>query len=264
MGLARAGFDMTLVARNRQRGEAAKAEVEGAAPDARAELLLIDLSSQRSIREGAAAFLREHDRLDVLVNAAGVFLRERSETEDGIERTFATNYLGYYLLTHELLPALRRSAPSRIVNVASRYGRSRIHFDDMMVKSRKYSFFKAVPPTMVARVLFTQELSERMKGTGVVVNAVHPGLVSHTQLLGEVRGFFRWMTNAFGKSPEVGADTIVWLATSSEAANETGKLWFRRKTMKTPGQGSEGSARKQLWEESERLTDARQWPGTAP
>ena len=147
-----------------------------------------------------------------------------------------------------------------MVNVASRYGRTRIHFENLMVTRRKYSFFKATAPTMVARVLFTRELSERLKGTGVVVNAVHPGLVSRLQLLGEVGGFFRWMTNTFGKSPEVGADTVVWLATSAEAADEAGKLWFRRKPIKTPGHGSEPAVRKQLWQESERLTDARNWP----
>ena len=256
LGLAKAGFDVTLVVRNAQRGRAAIADLERAAPDARLDLLLIDLSSQRSIREGAAAYLRNHDRLDVLVNCAGVFLPERQETEDGIERSFATNYLAYYLLTTELLPAIKRAAPSRIVNVASRYGGTRIRFDDLMIKTRKYTSFRAVAPTMLARVLFTQELAERLKGTGVVVNAIHPGLVRNTQLVIGVGGFLRWMTNTFGKSPEVGADTAVWLATAPEAARETGRMWFRRKPMKTPGQGSDPEARRRLWEESERLTRA--------
>jgi len=236
------------------------AEIRSVAPEANLSLLVVDLSSQRSIRAGAAAFLRDHDSLDVLVNAAGVFLRDRSETEDGIERTFATNYLAYFLLAHQLLPALTRAGPSRVVNLASRYGSTRIDFDDMMMKTRKYTFFKAVAPTMVARVLFTQELAERLKGTGIVVNAVHPGFVSHTQLLSEVGGFFRWMTNTFGKSPEVGADTVVWLATSPEGATVTGKLWTKRKPLKTPGQGSDPAARRRLWEESERLTGVTGWP----
>lgn len=253
-GIAKAGFDVTLVVRSRERGEAAKSEVEAVAPEAAVDLSLIDLSSQRSLREGAATFLQTHDRLDVLVNAAGVFLRERSETEDGIERTFATNYLAYFLLTHELLPALKRGAPSRIVNVASKYGWTKIRFDDLMVKTRKYSFIKSTPPTMLARVLFTQELAHRLAGTGVVVNAVHPGLVRGTQLLSEIRGFFPWMTNTFGRSPEEGADTVIWLATAPEAAQETGKLWFRRKPLRTPGQGSDPATRRKLWTESERLS----------
>jgi len=225
-------------------------------PGANLDLLVIDLSSQRSIRQGAAAYLRGHDRLDVLVNSAGVFLGTRQETEDGIERTFATNYLAYYLLTTQLLPALKRAAPSRIVNVASKYGVTRLHFDDLMMTSRKYTYFRATAPTMLARVLFTQELAEQLRGTGVVVNALHPGLVKNTQLLGNVGGFLRWITNTFGKSPEVGADTAVWLATAPATATETGKMWFRRKPIKTPGQGTDPEARRRLWQESERLTRA--------
>ena len=224
LGLAKSDYDVTLVVRNPERGRAAIADLHRTVPGANLDLLVIDLSSQRSIRQGAAAYLRGHDRLDVLVNSAGVFLGTRQETEDGIERTFATNYLAYYLLTMELLPALKRAAPSRIVNVASRYGGTTLHFDDLMITSRKYTYFRATAPTMLARVLFTQELAERLKGTGVVVNALHPGLVKHTQLLGEVGGFFRWITNTFGKSPEVGADTAVWLATAPATATETGKM----------------------------------------
>jgi len=256
LGLAKADYDVTLVVRNPERGRAAIADLQRTVPGANLDLLVIDLSSQRSIRQGAAAYLRGHDRLDVLVNSAGVFLGTRQETEDGIERTFATNYLAYYLLTTQLLPALKRAAPSRIVNVASKYGVTRLHFDDLMMTSRKYTYFRATAPTMLARVLFTQELAEQLRGTGVVVNALHPGLVKNTQLLGNVGGFLRWITNTFGKSPEVGADTAVWLATAPATATETGKMWFRRKPIKTPGQGTDPEARRRLWQESERLTRA--------
>ena len=256
LGLAKADYDVTLVVRNPERGRAAIADLLRSVAAANLDLLVIDLSSQRSIRQGAAGYLRGHDRLDVLVNSAGVFLGTRQQTEDGIERTFATNYLGYYLLTMELLPALKRAAPSRIVNVASKYGATRLHFDDLMMTSRKYTYFRATAPTMLARVLFTQELAEQLRGTGVVVNALHPGLVKNTQLLGDVGGFLRWITNTFGKSPEVGADTAVWLATAPATATETGKMWFRRKPIKTPGQGTDPEARRRLWQESERLTQA--------
>jgi len=256
LGLAKADYDVTLVVRNPERGRAAIVDLQRTVPGANLDLLVIDLSSQRSIRQGAAAYLRGHDRLDVLVNSAGVFLGTRQETEDGIERTFATNYLAYYLLTTQLLPALKRAAPSRIVNVASKYGATRLHFDDLMMTSRKYTYFRATAPTMLARVLFTQELAEQLRGTGVVVNALHPGLVKNTQLLGNVGGFLRWITNTFGKSPEVGADTAVWRATAPATATETGKMWFRRMPIKTPGQGTDPEARRRLWQESERLTQA--------
>jgi NAD(P)-dependent dehydrogenase (short-subunit alcohol dehydrogenase family) len=203
--------------------------------------------------------MASHDRLDVLVNCAGVFLKERSETEDGIERTFATNHLAYFLLTHELIPALERAAPSRVVNVASKYGKVKVHFEDLMVKERPYSFLKATPQTMVARVMFTQTLGQRLEARGVSVNAVHPGLVKHTNLLNGVGGFFRVLTNLLGKSHEQGAETAVWLATSPEAAGQTGKLWFRRKALPTRGMPSDPVARQRLWDESVRLTGTSDW-----
>jgi NAD(P)-dependent dehydrogenase (short-subunit alcohol dehydrogenase family) len=112
---------------------------------------------------------------------------------------------------------------------------------------------RATPPTMLARILLTQELAERLRGTGVVVNAVHPGLVKHTALLQDVGGPFRLMTNTFGASAEKGADTPVWLATSPEAAGVSGKFWAKRKELPTPGMGSDPAARKRLWEECARL-----------
>ena len=259
-GIAKAGFDVTIVVRDAQRGAAAKADIERAAPGASVEVLQIDLASQKSIRAGASEFLKDHDHLDVLVNSAGVFLPTREETEDGLERTFATNFMGYYLLTHELLPALKAGAPSRIVNVASKYGGTKIDFSDLQLKARKYTFFRAVAPTMLARVLLTQHLADQLKGSGVVANAVHPGLVKHTQLLGQVGGFFKFITNTFGKSPEVGADTVVWLATAPETANETGGLWAKRKRIPTPGQGSDPAARAQLMAEAGKLAGVPPWP----
>jgi NAD(P)-dependent dehydrogenase (short-subunit alcohol dehydrogenase family) len=112
---------------------------------------------------------------------------------------------------------------------------------------------RSTPPTMVARVLFTQELAERLAPDGITVNAVHPGLVSGTRLLLDVGGPFRWITDRFGKTPEEAADTPLWLATSTEVAQETGKLWEKRKPLPTPGQGSDPAARKRLWDEGARL-----------
>ena len=107
---------------------------------------------------------------------------------------------------------------------------------------------------MLARVLFTQELAHRLGGTGVVVNAVHPGLVAHTGLLRDTGGPFKWVTDIFGSTPEKGADTVLWLATAPEAGHVSGKLFGKRKEIRTPGQGSDPAARKRLWEESEKLT----------
>lgn len=252
-GLAREGARVVLLARDATRGEATAQEIRQAVPGAQTEVLLGDLSSQASVRSAAQTFLDRHQALHVLVNCAGVFLPERRETEDGVEATFATNHLGHFLLTNLLLDALKRGAPSRVVSVASRYGGTKIDFDDLMVKRRKFSIMTSVPPTKLAQVLFTQELAERLQGTGVTTYAVHPGLVARTQLLEGVGGVWKLMTNTFGGTPEKGADTVVWLATAPEAADQSGKLWAKRKPIATPGQGSDPAARKRLWEESAKL-----------
>jgi retinol dehydrogenase-12 len=253
VGLARAGLDVTLLVRDRARGERARDAILAAAPEARVGLLEGDLASQGSVRRAAAAFLKASPRLDVLVLAAGVFLKERHVTEDGVERTLATNYVGGALLADLLLPALKAAAPSRIVTVASRYGRARIDFDDLHVAKRRFSYLKAVPQSKLAQVLWTQDLAERLQGTGVTANAVHPGLVAGTNLLNETGGFFRWMTNRVGGTAEQGADTVVWLATAPEAERESGGLWAKRRRIPTPGQGSDPEARRRLREETERL-----------
>ncbi len=254
IGLARDGATVVLLVRNAGRGEHALSDLRGSVPGAKVETLECDLASQSSIRDASRRFLAGHDRLDVLVNAAGVFAKEKSLTVDGIELTFATNYLSYFLLTQELLPLLRRSAPARVVNVASKYVRTTIDFDDLQKLRAPYSYLRSTPPTMLARVLFTQELAHRLEGTGVVVNAVHPGLVAKTRLLQDIRGPFRWITDTFGRTPEQGADTVLWLATAPETATVTGTMFAKRREIATPGQGSDPAARRRLWAESEALT----------
>ncbi len=253
-GLAREGATVVLLVRNAERGEQALREVRASVPGSTVEALPCDLSVQSSIRDAARRFVASHDRLDVLVNAAGVFVKEKTLTADGIELTFATNYLSYFLLTHELLPLLRTSAPARVVNVASKYGRTKIDFDDLQKLRKPYSYLRSTPQTMLARVLFTQELAHRLSGTGVVANAVHPGLVANTRLLQDTRGPFKWLTDTLGSTPEKGADTVLWLATAPETGTITGKMFAKRKEIRTPGQGSDPAARKRLWEESEKLT----------
>jgi len=254
IGLAREGVRVALLVRNAGRGEQALRDIRSTVPDARLEALTCDLASQSSIRDAAQRFTDGHDQLDILVNAAGVFVKDRKITSDGIELTFATNYLAYFLLTHELLRLLTTSAPARVVNIASKYGRARIDFDDPQKLRTKYSYLKSTPPTMLARVLFTQELAQRLAGTGVVVNAVHPGLVAKTGLLQDTGGTFKWLTDTFGSTPAKGADTVLWLATAPETETISGKMFAKRKEIRTPGQGMDPAARRRLWDESEKLT----------
>ena len=208
-GLARQGATVSLLARDPGRAQAAIARIRLVAPGAAIEVIHADFTSQSSVRQAAADFGALHARLNILVCCAGVFHKTRSETEDGIEATFAVNYLSHFLLSNLLAEALKRGAPSRVVFVASKYGNTRIDFDDLMVKRRKFTTMNSVPPTKLAEVLLAQELSERWASSGVVVNAVHPGLVAHTHLLLEVGGFWRWITDTFGGTPERGADTAI-------------------------------------------------------
>jgi retinol dehydrogenase 12 len=258
-GLAREGATVVVVGRTVARADEAAGEIRTRVPAATLEPLACDLSLQSSIRSAADTFLSRHDRLDVLVNAAGVFRKERHETPDGLELTFATNVMSYFLLTSLLLDALKRGAATngsaRIVNIASRYGNTRLTFDDLQTTKGKYSYLRSTPPTMLARVLLTQEFAERLKGSGVVANAAHPGLVKNTALLRDVGGPFQWVTNTFGSPAEKAADTPLWLATSNETAGVTGKLWARRKELPTPGMGSDPQARRRLWGECSRLAN---------
>jgi NAD(P)-dependent dehydrogenase (short-subunit alcohol dehydrogenase family) len=262
--LAREGATVVVVGRTEARAEDAMRDIRATVPEATLEPLACDLSSQESIRSAVEEFLSRHDELHVLVNAAGVFRKERHVTTDGLEVTFATNVMGYFLLTNLLLEALKRGAskdegrPSRVVNIASKYSGgpsvTKIDFDDLQTAQGTYSYLRSTPPTMLGRVLLTQEFAERLRGSNVMVNAVHPGLVKHTSLLQDVGGPFRWMTNTFGKPAEKAADTAVWLATAPETAAVSGKLWAKRKELPTPGMGSDPAARKRLWEECTRLS----------
>jgi retinol dehydrogenase 12 len=273
-GLAREGARVVVVGRSTARAEEAMEVIRSLVPSALLEPLACDLSVQSSIRAAAAEFLSRHDRLDVLVNAAGVFRKERQVTPDGLELTFATNVMAYFLLTNLLLGALKNAArtggsagtagphavpvgTARIVNIASRYGKTKLDFDDLQTAKGKYSYLRSTPPTMLARVLLTQEFAERLQGSGVVANAVHPGLVRNTSLLQDVGGPFRWITNKFGAPAEKGADTVLWLAMAPEAAAVNGKLWAKRKEIPTPGMGADPEARRRLWDACSNLARPR-------
>jgi len=175
IGLARAGYNVVIGGRNREKGLAAAEEIKKVSGHPNVEFLEIDLSSLKSVRKAAEEFKQAHTHLDVLINNAGVFLRKREETEDGLEKTFQTNYLSHFLLTHLLLPTLKASAPSRIINVASKHSGIKINFDDLQT-TKNYSYLKAVGPTKLGLIMFTKELAKQLEGTGITVNCLHPGL----------------------------------------------------------------------------------------
>lgn len=253
LGLAKLDATVVMVCRDHHRGEVAQREIKKESANDRVELMLCDLASQNSIREFAGEFNRLFDRLDVLVNNAGVFLRERSLTEDGIESTFAINHLGYFLLTNLLLELLKKSAPSRIVNVAStahRYAKLDI---GEWVTGRDYSSFGAYANSKLANVFFTYELARRLEGTGVTANCLHPGAVG-TNLFRTLPGFVQGLIKLVTIGPKRGAVTPIYLASSPEVEGVSGKYFVRRKPDKSSGASYDYQAARRLWEVSVELT----------
>jgi NAD(P)-dependent dehydrogenase (short-subunit alcohol dehydrogenase family) len=257
-GLARAGAKVVLVCRDRASGEAARAEIASRTGSSGVRLMVADLASQKSIRSFVDEFRRSHDRLDVLVNNAGAHFRKRERTEDGIEATFAVNHLAYFLLTRLLADMLEASAPSRIVNVASEAHRRCADLDDPQSESG-YRGFRAYCKSKLANVLFTYELARRLGGTNITANCLHPGVV-RTGLLRSIVGAklvlrpLRFLLRPFTVSPEEGADTVLFLATSAEVDGISGKYFIKRTAVKSSDFSYDEIAANQLWELSSRLT----------
>ncbi|CAA9446866.1 3-oxoacyl-[acyl-carrier protein] reductase [uncultured Rubrobacteraceae bacterium] len=256
VALAAMGADVVVIGRNPERGEAAVEEIKAQSHSEAVELMLADLSVRAEVRRLAEEFQERHDRLDVLANNAGLVQSKRTETEDGIEMTLAINHLAPFLLTSLLLGRLEQSAPSRVITVSSEAQRwGNMDFDDMQ-STRKYRGFPVYGMTKLANIMFTYELAERLKGTGVTANCLHPGGVSTN--FGKNNGgpmalFFR-AAKPFMRSPEQGADTLVWLASSPDVEGVSGKYFSDRKEIEAKKIAYDPAARRRLWEISEDLT----------
>lgn len=249
--LAAMGARVTLAVRDEAKGRAVAATMPG-----EVEVLRLDLADLASVRGFARAFRAAHDRLDVLVNNAGLHTAQRVVTKDGHELTFQTNHLGPFLLTLELLDLLKASAPARVVNVASDAHRGgRLDFDDLMGE-RRWSGLKAYAQSKLANVEFTYELARRLRGAGVTANAVAPGSVRTGWARGEESGVFRFgvaLASPFLLSPERGARTSVWAASAPELEGVTGQYLRRRKVARSAPWSYREKDWLRLWAESERL-----------
>ena len=254
--LAKMGADLVMVARDRDRGEAAVARVHEEAGTRLPHLMLCDFASQASIRALAEKFRRSHPRLHVLVNCAGSVSPKRELTEDGIERTFAVNHLGYFLLTRLLLDVLQENAPSRIVNVASiNHRMGTMDLDDPGF-GKGYSILRAYNRSKLANVLFTRELARRLAGTGVTANCLHPGAVSTniwSHAMWWARPFLSF-TKLFMITPEQGGDTIVHLASSPEVEGKSGGYYERNRLVFPSRLAQDDALAAKLWALSEKLT----------
>lgn len=254
--LARLGAEVVMVARDAKRGEAALAEVERRTGSKNTSLMLCDFSSQRSIRAFAEAFRSERTRLDVLVNNAGTVFAERGLTEDGIERTFAVNHLGYFLLTNLLLGHLERSAPARIVNVASTAHYSgTLDFDDLGFERGGYSVMKAYGRSKLGNVLFTRALAQRLDPSKVTVNCLHPGAVA-TNIWSHAPAFARpilKLAKLAMLSAEKASDTIVFLAASPEVEGKSGGYYEKNRLRQPSRLARDEEVARRLWDVSARM-----------
>jgi NAD(P)-dependent dehydrogenase (short-subunit alcohol dehydrogenase family) len=263
IGIAREGAHVVIAARNPTKAAAAVAEIETRA-DARGrvETIPIDLASFESVRAFAAAFSDKHDRLDILLNNAGLVLRKRVQTVDGHESQFQINHLGHFLLTNLLYGQLVRSAPARIVNVSSyahTQARHGLNFDDLDWEQRRYKGFGVYSATKLMNLLFTRELARRNDPAVLTANALHPGFVASNfaregdlGFLGNVMPLLR----PFAISQEKGALTSIYLSTSPDVDGITGQYFIKGQAVKPAKPALDDEAAVRLWEISEKLTAA--------
>lgn len=255
LALARQGATVVMVCRSKSKGEAAQAELQAASQNPNIDLILADFASLAAVRQAAATFQERYNRLDVLVNNAGLYLGERLVSADGYEMTFAVNHLAPFLLTNLLLDTLRASASARVVTVSSgaHFG-GRIRFDDLNA-TRGYQGFRVYADSKLANILFTTELARRLEGSGVTANCLHPGAVASNFAL-DTGGFFGQifkLARPFMLTSEQGARTSIYLASSPEVANVSGVYFDKCKPARTSTQANDAAAARRLWEVSAQM-----------
>lgn len=260
MGLAALGAHVVITGRDQTRGAAAVAEIKYESDNNAVDLLLADFTSLAQVRQLAATVQATYDRLDVLVNNAGVWQRTRTETVDGLETTFAVNHLAPFLLTNLLLPLLQRSAthrvPARVVNVASMgHQYVSLNIDDLQ-STGGYSQQRAYNQTKLANVLFTYELARRLEGTGVTANALNPGWVNTnmTHSTGGVAAMMNRIARPWQLTPAQGAQTLIFLASSPEVAGLSGKYFDGQQERPSSKESYNQRLAQRLWRVSAELT----------
>ena len=255
--LAAAGTRLVLVGRDAARTAGVADRLRAETGNDTIESLCADLSVQAEVRGLADAFRARHDRLDVLINNAGAIFAERQVTSDGLEMTFALNHMNYFLLTNLLVDALRASAPARIVNVSSRAHLGvALDFDDLQAE-RRYNGWLVYKRSKLANLLFTAALGRRLDGSGVTVNALHPGFVAtrfgHNNR--SALGYGLRFAQLAAISPAKGAETTIYLATTPEVEGISGRYFHRKRPVEPSAAARDHAAAERLWEISAELTE---------
>ncbi len=260
--MARRGYRVIITARSQAKAEAALAEITAASGSDDVEFRLLDLASLDSVRALVAQLHDDLDGLDVLIDNAGIVQRTRTETADGFESTFGVNHLGHFVLTNGLLDLLEAAAPSRIVVLSSgahEFAKGGLDFEDLQAE-QSFSSMRVYGRSKLANLLFTRELAKRLDGTGVTVNAVHPGAV-RTRLGrdgdgGRLGNLAMALLGPFFRSADKGARTSVYVATDPSLADVSGAYFANEKTKEPAATALDDEAAARLWTISEELTGA--------
>jgi NAD(P)-dependent dehydrogenase (short-subunit alcohol dehydrogenase family) len=255
LALAGLGARIVFIARDETRAQATMRKLEAKAPGLGHRAHLADLSSMAETRKVGEAIAANEPRIDVLINNAGALFSHRRVTPEGLELTFALNHMAYFVLTEALRDRLIASAPARIVSTSSSAHQGvSLDFNDLQT-TKSYSGFRVYGRSKLANILFTRELARRLTGTGVTANCLHPGVVATR--FGESSGGFAGLLIPFLRpffiSPEKGADTIIYLASSPEVADTSGGYFVKRKLTDPSAAARDDAAAKRLWAESEAL-----------
>jgi NAD(P)-dependent dehydrogenase (short-subunit alcohol dehydrogenase family) len=256
VAIAKMGAKVIVAGRDEKRCQQTVNQIKDETGNYYVYYLLGDLSVQAQVRQLAADFHSCYERLDVLVNNAGAVFFRRKLSADAIEMTFALNHLAYFLLTDLLLDTLKASAPARIINVASNsHTGAHLDFDNLEFK-RGYSPMRAYGRSKLANLYFTYELARRLKDTGVTVNAMHPGFVKTNMAAnnGWLVRLFLPLVHLSSLTPEEGARTIIYLASSPDVEAVSGKYFVREREVASDPASYDESAAKRLWEVSEEMT----------
>ncbi|WP_202865902.1 SDR family oxidoreductase [Paenibacillus contaminans] len=253
LGLAKQGAEVVIVCRDRVRGEAARKEIAEQSGNGNIELLVADFASLESVRQVVRQFKERYDKLHVLVNNAGGMFSKQERSMDGFEMTFAVNYLAPFLLTHLLMDTLKASAPARIVNVASEVQAKTIAVDTVL-NPPVYKSFAAYGQAKLAVVMMTYTLAKRLQGSSVTINALHPGAIYTPQSAKFAPAFLRPLMRLFMKTPEQGAQTPLFLASSPELEGRTGKYYKDQQVKQTGAASYDIALQEQLYANSMKWT----------
>ena len=254
--LARQGATLIVVGRDPERGAATVSRIQQETGNSAVEVMIADLSVQAQVRRLASEIQQRFARLDVLVNNAGALFSRRQLSADGLEMTLALNHLAYFLLTNLLIPPLQAAGSARIVNVSSEaHRRARLDFADLQ-GGQRYSGWRAYARSKLANIVFTYELARRLEGTGIVANALHPGFVA-TNFGRNNRSIVAALMRVLqlvAISPEEGAQTVIYLASSPEVKGVTGGYFVKQQAVRSSQVSYDRAAAERLWQVSAELT----------